>query len=245
MSHEEHDQSAEQAIRQAVDEYGWFAALFEKSPETPSFAYTIGFWRTFQQPEIILFGLPTDTMRDLLRQVADNIQAGLAPVAGADDQNVLGAGAVRFEMVDVSNVADYFGYGRWFYNYQPVPLLQMFWPDRAGCFPWETGADERVALQQPLLHRPLDFKFFRPRNEAVFADERIFQEDLPILCVVHDDEGEYQFLTSGDGLRRDPMLVSLERIVKLDPTINQLFDLPRGHYAMRESVDDAWVRQEE
>ena len=44
------------------------------------------------------------------------------------------------------------GYAIWFYGQESFPLLQLFWPDRKGAFPWEVGADDGLREAQPRLH---------------------------------------------------------------------------------------------
>ena len=64
----------------------------------------------------------------------------------------------------------------------------------------------------------------------------------PILYVVHDEEGDWQFLDGGDVSEEDANLVSLESITELDPTVNALADLPTGWAAERAAADKSWER---
>jgi len=85
--------------------------------------------------------------------------------------------------------------------------------------------------------------FADPRNVAVFTQREVFQGQ-PILRVAHDDEdGAWQFLAhdvSGDA---QPMIVALEEIVKLDPSVAELADLPLGWCAVRKDRAAAWCRK--
>jgi hypothetical protein len=92
----------------------------------------------------------------------------------------------------------------------------------------------------------LDFKFDEEKNVAVFTVKQIFKENKPILYVCHDEEdGAWQFLTGEPVEEKDSMVVALEEIIEHDPTINELFDLPMGYYAMREFIDDIWIRRKQ
>jgi uncharacterized protein DUF4262 len=42
-------------------------------------------------------------------------------------------------------------YALWFYEDDPFPLMQCFWPDKEGRFPWDDGCDDYVRNAQPLL----------------------------------------------------------------------------------------------
>ena len=56
----------EQQIKECIEEFGWFVGMFESTNNEPSFAYTIGLWKTFSHPEIISFGLPIETLQTIL-----------------------------------------------------------------------------------------------------------------------------------------------------------------------------------
>ncbi|MFF4838381.1 DUF4262 domain-containing protein [Streptomyces sp. NPDC001315] len=48
----------------------------------------------------------------------------------------------------------FFGAGLDFYQVSPLPMAQLFWPDRDGRFPWEDGAADYCRDNQPLLWIP-------------------------------------------------------------------------------------------
>jgi hypothetical protein len=65
----------------------------------------------------------------------------------------------------------------------------------------------------------------------------------PILLVNHDaDDGGWQFLTGEPLQMEDAILVSLAEIVRLDPTLESLADLPLGWQATRARVGGEWRR---
>jgi hypothetical protein len=85
--------------------------------------------------------------------------------------------------------------------------------------------------------------FADPRNVAVFTVRDIVEMRRPILIVNHDTEdGAWQFLTGEPLNMKDAMLVSLSEIVRLDPTVAVLADLPIGWQATRARVGDNWRR---
>jgi hypothetical protein len=65
--------------------------------------------------------------------------------------------------------------------------------------------------------------------------------DKPILRVVHDTDGDWQFLT-GDQMTEDGKLVALEQMVIKDRTLNEVFYLDYGEEAEREFVGGEWIR---
>jgi hypothetical protein len=67
----------------------------------------------------------------------------------------------------------------------------------------------------------------------------------PILLVAHDaDDHGWQFIGTSDASVADAKLVCLEDIVRLDPTVLEVADLPPGWQAVRERVGGAWMRQQ-
>lgn len=241
--HQRHDQEAENAIKRTVKEHGWFVALFEADTATPSFAYTIGLWKTFEHPEIIVFGLPTDTMHWMLNDAAELVKAGQAIQLSVDNTDILNNVPVQFRAVDASNIRDYFGYARWFYDYSEFPAIQLIWPDKQAVFPWQKEFNQQYALDQPLLEQKLDFKFFEHRDTATFVARQIFTEGRPILYASHDEEGDWQFTTGDMVTNDDIMIVALDEVVKLDSSVNDLFNMPTGQCASRQFVGDKWVRE--
>jgi hypothetical protein len=246
MSHEEHDNQAEEQIRRIVQEYGWYVALFEADTATPAFAYTIGLWKNYGHPEIMIFGLSVQTMGEIINLAGEKVKSGKSLLLDSDDWDILEKSPVRFLEIHPDNISDWFGYCQWFNDYKEFPALQLFWPDNSGTFPWESTYDQTLKFSQPLLDRKLDFKFFEKRNLAVFIVKQIFKDNKPILYVSHDsEEGDWQFLTGDTVMTDDIMIVSLEEVVKHDPTINELFNLPRGHSATRDIPGGKWLRQNE
>lgn len=69
-------------------------------------------------------------------------------------------------------------------------------------------------------------------------------EGAPIVMVSHDaDDGGWQFLC---GTTTDPAegrIVHLREIVAMDPTVNDVSDLPLGWVAFRESRGAQWTRE--
>ena len=66
----------------------------------------------------------------------------------------------------------------------------------------------------------------------------------PILLVSHDeDDHGWQFIGSSEASMADAMLVALEEIVNVDPTVLEVADLEPGWQALREVVGGAWTRR--
>ncbi|MGF1601476.1 MAG: hypothetical protein ACFCU8_05540 [Thermosynechococcaceae cyanobacterium] len=88
-----------------------------------------------------------------------------------------------------------------------------------------------------------DWLFDDPPNVAVFTTRHVL-EGKGILLVTHDaDDGSWQFHTGQATNEAEAKVVSLRRIVELDPSVTQLFDLPLGWAAIRPGVEAQWQRR--
>jgi hypothetical protein len=75
-------------------------------------------------------------------------------------------------------------------------------------------------------------------NAAVFTTKHVMVGNSPIVHVVHDEDGDWQFFGPEENVQdQDVMIVSLQQVVQRDPTVLELADLPRGAVATR--VDQA------
>ena len=87
---------------------------------------------------------------------------------------------------------------------------------------------------------PDRWPFADPRSLAVVSLKRIFKEGRPVLYVLHDHEGGWQFLDGDDVTEDDANIIDLDVIVEHDPTLIEVATLPHGFFAYRESVDAPW-----
>ena len=90
-----------------------------------------------------------------------------------------------------------------------------------------------------------DWPFLDLRNVAVFTSTQVIFENYPILYVVHDSDGTWQFHTGGDIKIEDAKIVALSEIVTRDPRILALAGLSMGWIATRTSQNDDWERFED
>ena len=80
----------------------------------------------------------------------------------------------------------------------------------------------------------------------MFSSHKVIYEDWPILLVTHDaEDGAWQFINGrGDTeTTDDAVLIHVEHVVELDPSVATLVDLPRGWHAWRESPEREWTRE--
>ena len=237
----EHNCRNDEQTKSDIEKFGLSVIIIEATDYLPSFAYSIGLWQKYKHPEIICFGLRTQTLHTVINDVADFVKNGQVIQAGKTYDNIFDNSKSEFLSVDKRNLSDYFGTAIDFYNSKDFQALQLVWTDRNDKFPWETDFEEDFIYKQPLLDRNADFKFREAKNLGIFTTRQWLELDKPILRVVHDTDGDWQFLTS-DQMPEDVKLVAIEQMIIKDRTLNEVFDLDYGEEAEREFVGGEWTR---
>lgn len=136
---------------------GWqiTGVIAREQEKDPDFAYSIGFFHTMGHPEVILFGLPVETCMRAINVIGFDVKDGLRYVPEHRYAGILKAPHMcMFREVDRQYYRDHVGYALWFYETDPFPLMQCFWSDEEGRFPWEPGCSEYARDAQPLLFLP-------------------------------------------------------------------------------------------
>jgi len=224
-----------------IEKFGLSVILIQATDYLPSFAYSIGLWQEFGHPEIICFGLSIETLHGLINDAAEMVKNGGTFEAGKQYDDFFESGTTEFVTVDSRNLPDYFGTAIDFYDSSDFSALQLVWTDRNNKFPWNEGFEREYLYKQPLLDRNAEFKFREVANLGVFTTRQWLEEQKTIVQVVHDEDGDWQFLT-GDQMPEDIKIVALKELVLRDLTLNQIFDLGYGEEAKRDSVGEQWTR---
>lgn len=240
--HAAHDAAAEQKIVSDVEEYGFHVAQIPGDGYSPSFAYTIGLYKTYGYPELICFGLNPGLLHSVLWAGKKLLGKQPRPDQSAGYPDFIGDFDVRLLTVDKAWYQYYFGYGIWFNQSDDFPVIQIVWPDKQALYPWEAGFNPAWRAGQPLLDRNLDFKFREERNTAVYTTRQVL-EGLPILRVIHNADGDWQFLCDTSYDAADLKVVAFEEIAKRDPTVNELFQLNYGWQAWRIVAAADWQEE--
>jgi hypothetical protein len=132
---------------------GWqITGVFAREKEQgPDFAYSIGFFHTLQHPEVILFGLPVETCMKAVNVIGLDIQNGVKFQPDRVYEGILkNPHLCCFKVVDQKFYREHVGYALWFYESDPFPMLQCFWSDQLGRFPWEAECSHYAREAQPL-----------------------------------------------------------------------------------------------
>jgi hypothetical protein len=137
---------------QAIREHGFFRTNVLADDKGPGFSFTTGFWVNLGQPELIVFGLDSQTAHNVLWDCYRDLKGGRILPVGERAAEVFGGGVDAWlRPVAAENYPDFLGWSRWFHGGDGFPCLQLFWPDQAGRFPWEDGVADSVRRAQPDL----------------------------------------------------------------------------------------------
>ena len=133
-----------------VKEYGWHVVKILEKDETPGWAFSVGLYKNFNHPEIVVFGLNDEVAHFLINAIGDEVRAGKRFADGLYS-DLIDTYSCTFKPVHPVWYHDFLGYANWFYGGQNYPALQCIWPDKSRRFPWEPEFNPNWVWAQPLL----------------------------------------------------------------------------------------------
>ena len=81
-------------------------------------------------------------------------------------------------------------------------------------------------------------------DPIVITTEEIASGKLPVLIVYHEEgHGGWQLYDGSNVLDKKPFVLPKDEALILDPTLQEIIDLPVGWKAVRENIDSKWVRE--
>ena len=144
----------EASVLKRREQHGWFVNSIAEDADGPAFAYSFGLYEEFGHPEIIIFGLPEATMQQLINDVGRKVQSGVKYFAGDRTSELIEDYTCAFGAVNSLQYRKTCTWTVWFYEGDSFPALQLFWPDKQGKFPWDSGFREQPRDLQPDLSQP-------------------------------------------------------------------------------------------
>ena len=153
-----HYSEHEQNMLADIEEHGFQSkGVFDPDGNDPNFCYSIGFTKTLEAPEFIVFGLDLELMHNMLWEVFRQVQAGAKPEHGMRWADVLeGFDCISLKADHPELLTEYSTSANWFWKDQVneghPPIYQLVWPGaQQGLFPWEEDCDPYVIEMQPKL----------------------------------------------------------------------------------------------
>src|SRR5690348_6100470 len=97
----------------------------------------------------------------------------------------------------------------------------------------------------PAIGQVTSMTRFVDNHLLVYCCDHVFRHERGVLYVSRED-GDWQFLCGqGDHPRAtEPVVVGVGHLVTVDPSLDELADLPSDWEAKRKSVNDRWIRTE-
>lgn len=152
MPRERSDQSLSKSKRKMlhdVDSFGW--QVIKVCGEFPEWAYSVGMFKNFRHPEIIIFGLPPNLMHSIINAIGEGIRKhGKLSLNQRCDAYLEGFD-VAFRTVNSNWCSELMGQASWFYEDTPYSAVQCCWPDMENHLPWDSGYNQQLHDRQPLL----------------------------------------------------------------------------------------------
>ena len=130
-------------VDEDIQKYGWHV-LSVACEDTPSFSYSIGFEDTLGHPEVIMSGLSTDLMHELLNDIGELIKKGISFKSGELSNEVVDGFPVKFINVSESAMSEYLRVAGGHYGDKGFRALQCVWPDKEGVFQNKSNQDQEV-----------------------------------------------------------------------------------------------------
>jgi len=148
------EEEADEILLRNVRKHGCHIVGLPDGERGPGYAFSVGLFANYSHPELVIFGLGSDTSVKIINDVRDRVAAGHKFVDGDISDDILEGGyKVCFWDVPLKAYDSYLGTAIWFYakSPRPFPCLQIIWQDRHGRFPWEPECIPEVKADQPLL----------------------------------------------------------------------------------------------
>jgi hypothetical protein len=134
-----------------IEKYGLHILHIMADDEHPPFSYSVGLFKTYGHPEIIIIGLRQELAHIIINNIAEDIKNGSVFEPFSRSPDILDNYSCLFIPVDKSNYREYVGHDLWFYNGENFPLLQCIYPTTKGVYPWEEAWPENIKNLQPIL----------------------------------------------------------------------------------------------
>lgn len=258
----------ERGILKNIQKFGWHANGIPGEGSSPDWAYSVGLFAKYGQPELIVFGLDIETMHEMISRYVDLLQSGKkfhvaeslrdkkrSPKTILRIDGIIPDQPCALREVQLPWREPLLRSASWYYHYQEYPVFQCFWPDRHGYFPWDTHCNKRTRKSQPMLYETSventglsksllvdePWRFDDQPDTACFTSDFVLKGS-PITFVSHDFEGDWQFHGDQSPDRVEPKIVGLSCMVSMDASIEELHDLPYGWAAERKSPKHKWKR---
>jgi Domain of unknown function (DUF4262) len=134
-----------------IAEFGWHSVNVIEDDGHPPWTFTIGFYETWNHPELIIIGRSRATAQHILNTVATGLDNDQRLDLASTTLDLLPGTPCCFIEVSQRHYHDYVGFARLVLRGKPFPLYQIIWPSNDGHYPWSPHTPDSFKLRQPLL----------------------------------------------------------------------------------------------
>ncbi len=117
-------------------------------------AYSIGLFRSWDHPEVELFGLAPEVLHAAVSRLGDRIRHGERFEHGDVVDGILDDRALAFRRIVPRHYAAFLSRAVWYHGGARFPALQAVWADGDGRFPWDRWFPRELRDAQPVLFEP-------------------------------------------------------------------------------------------
>jgi hypothetical protein len=151
------DDAADVRLIKNVIECGCHIVAVEKEVGHPEFAYSVGLYLNYLQPEVIMVEMDRAIAGKAINGIATHLKSGHILTCGVPYDGFHESGPLMFRELRMTDHTEELGFAIWFYCSRSrgltFPVYQAMWPDRTGRFPSETQCDPRVVRAQTLKRK--------------------------------------------------------------------------------------------
>ncbi len=145
------DDDHEQKVHDDIEKYGWHCVNIIAEGDDGPYSFSVGLQKSYNHPELIIFGLSSEISHEILSLAVTEIQNGRPFDLNIPTSELLNDYVCVFVQVPKSEFHENVGFCLWYYHGDDFTLYQIVWPNRAGHFPWHSEVSASFRKNQPVL----------------------------------------------------------------------------------------------
>ncbi len=134
-----------------IEKYGLHVIYVLEDDEGPGFGFSIGLYKNYGHPEIIIIGLKQELTHSIINDIGAYVKDGKKYESLNYYDGLIKGFECYFVDIDKSNYYQYMGYANWYYGDNDFPVVQCIYPTIKGIYPWQKEWPENIKDLQPLL----------------------------------------------------------------------------------------------
>jgi hypothetical protein len=138
-------------LEKDIKELGLGVLHVLEDEDGPGFTYSIGLYKSYGHPEIIMVGLKQQLAHTLINNMAYDIKEGKVFVPLTFEADILDNFNCYIIEVNKANYDTYVGQAQNYYDGDDFPLIQCIYPTIKGIYPWEDEWPGDIKDLQPIL----------------------------------------------------------------------------------------------